>query len=152
WKWAAAVYSQLSSNWNTLGVKPVDDNSASAYQNSDHAGTPENYKAYVTGGATGGGGSNWTGGYSGTASATPVPGANQRAADWSSQQGSPLGSLTYEQVHPILTEALARWAAAGATPEEIQALDQTRVVVADQPDGLLGWESLGTIWLSPNAA
>jgi len=44
------------------------------YQNSDHAGTPEGvdpsttlpFKAFVTGGARGGGGSNWTGSWSGT--------------------------------------------------------------------------------------
>ncbi|HUE29574.1 MAG TPA: hypothetical protein VMR79_01795, partial [Verrucomicrobiae bacterium] len=66
WKWAAAVYTKLSSDNNSLGVKPVDDNKASVYKNSDHAGTPENFKAFVIGGARGGGGSNFTGGYSGT--------------------------------------------------------------------------------------
>jgi len=54
------------------GVKPVDDNQTSNYQNSDHAGTPESFKASVTGGATGGGGSNYTGSYSPTVSVTPV--------------------------------------------------------------------------------
>jgi hypothetical protein len=73
WQWAAAVYPTFSPDYNALGVKPVDDNKASAYQNSDHAGTPENYRAYVTGGATGGGGSNFTGSYSGTASTVPTP-------------------------------------------------------------------------------
>src|SRR5262249_22678755 len=53
------------------GVKPVDDNNASAYQNSHHAGTPENFRNFVTGGARGGGGSNFTGSYSATASVTP---------------------------------------------------------------------------------
>ena len=48
-------------------MKPVDDNQASVYQNSDHAGTPENFKSFVTGGARGGGGSNFTGSYSATA-------------------------------------------------------------------------------------
>ena len=71
WKWAAAVYNfpnGAAPDNNALGVKPVDSNTLSAYQNSDHAGTMENYKNYVTGGATGGGGSNYIGGYSGTAS------------------------------------------------------------------------------------
>jgi hypothetical protein len=70
WKWAAAVYRYahfLDQGYQGLGVKPVDDNDASAYHNSDHAGTPENFKAYVVGGARGGGGSNFTGSYSGTA-------------------------------------------------------------------------------------
>ena len=68
WQWAAAVYTNFVAEYNQLGVKPVDDNKASQYQNSDHAGTPENFKAYVIGGGTGGGGSNFTGSYSGTGS------------------------------------------------------------------------------------
>jgi RHS repeat-associated protein len=71
WQWAAAVYTSFSSNYSALGVKPAD-----ALTNSDHAGTPENYKSYVIGGARGGGGSNWTGSYSGTASVTPQVTAN----------------------------------------------------------------------------
>jgi hypothetical protein len=70
WQWAAAVYSQFSSDNNALGVKPVDANNLSAYQNSDHAGTPKSFRPYVTGGACGGGGSNYTGSYSGTGTAT----------------------------------------------------------------------------------
>ncbi|HTA67310.1 MAG TPA: hypothetical protein VK776_03505 [Bryobacteraceae bacterium] len=76
WQWAAAVYTAFGTDYNTLGVKPVDDNHGSAYQNSDHAGTPENFKQFVTGGARGGGGSNYTGSYSGTGScptSTPAP-------------------------------------------------------------------------------
>lgn len=75
WQWAAAVYraADFSADYNALGVKPVDDNDASAYQNSDHAGTPENFKNLVTGGARGGGGSNYTGSYSGTGSSVPMP-------------------------------------------------------------------------------
>jgi len=72
WQWASAAYSSFSTNYDELGVKPVDDNKVSEYQNSDHAGTPENYKTYVTGGAMGGGGSNYTGSNSGTTSVNPV--------------------------------------------------------------------------------
>ena len=71
WQWAAAVYSQFGTGNNSLGVKPVDDSGLSSYQNSDHAGTPEIFKSFVTGGARGGGGSNYTGSYSGTATVTP---------------------------------------------------------------------------------
>jgi hypothetical protein len=73
YQWAAAVYTSFSPapNYNALGVKPVDDNSASQYHNSDHAGTPENFKSFVTGGARGGGGSNFTGSYSATKSCCP---------------------------------------------------------------------------------
>src|SRR5579864_5405775 len=72
WQWAAAVYTSFSGDYRTLNVKPVDDTSASVYKNSDHAGTPEAYKTFVTGGARGGGGSNYTGSYSATASVLPL--------------------------------------------------------------------------------
>jgi hypothetical protein len=68
WQWGAAVYTNFSTAYNVLGVKPVDDNKASQYKNADHAGAPENFKQFVIGGATGGGGSNYTGGLSSTAS------------------------------------------------------------------------------------
>ena len=68
WQWAAAVYTQFNSDVTQLGIKPVDDNHTSQYHNSDPAGTPENYKQYVTGGACGGGGSNYTGSNSPTGS------------------------------------------------------------------------------------
>lgn len=71
WAWAASVYSSFSPDYNALGVKPVDANNTSQYLNSDHAGTPEHFKAYVTGGGMGGGGSNFTGGLSGTAAVAP---------------------------------------------------------------------------------
>jgi hypothetical protein len=72
WAWGAAVYTSFSGDPGQVGVKPVDDNKASAYKNSDHAGTPESFKAFVTGGARGGGGSNYTGSWSGTDGVTPV--------------------------------------------------------------------------------
>lgn len=71
WKWATAVYTQFSTDYNALGVKPVDSNNASQYLNSHHAGTPEHFTNFVVGGARGGGGSNFTGSYSGTKSVTP---------------------------------------------------------------------------------
>jgi hypothetical protein len=72
WQWAAAGYTSLSTSYNTLGVKPTDAPSASLYLNSDHAGTAEAYKSFVIGGARGGGGSNATGSYSGTANISLV--------------------------------------------------------------------------------
>jgi hypothetical protein len=72
WQWAAAAYKNFSSDYNALDVKPVDDNHVSAYQNSDHAGTPEAFLPFVVGGATGGGGSNFTGSLSATAQVTPA--------------------------------------------------------------------------------
>ncbi len=69
WKWAAAVYTHFEPP-SSLNVKPIDATSGSLFLNSHHAGTPENVLAYLTAGATGGGGSNFTGSYSGTASTT----------------------------------------------------------------------------------
>src|ERR1041385_6624089 len=67
WKWGAAVYTSFSTDLSMVGAKPVDG-SGSSYQNSDHAGTPESFKDFVIGGARGGGGSNFTGSWSGTKS------------------------------------------------------------------------------------
>ena len=66
WQWAAAVYSQFSTNLNALGVKPLHSTNLDNYPNGDQAGTPENFKSYAVGGATGGGSGNATGSYSGT--------------------------------------------------------------------------------------
>ncbi len=60
WKWGAAVYTQMAEDYNTLGVKPIHD--------TLHAGTPVNFEDYVIGGARGGGGSNYVGSWSATAS------------------------------------------------------------------------------------
>src|SRR5205823_1111599 len=68
----AADYTGFNSDYNALGVKPCDSSSASQYHNNDSSGTPENYKAYVTGGATGAGGTGYTGGYSSSLSVTPA--------------------------------------------------------------------------------
>ncbi len=70
WQWGAAVYTNFASNYAQLDVKALDDNHYPPY-NSDDAGTPEAYKQYVSGGATGGGGGNYTGGLSGTTKITP---------------------------------------------------------------------------------
>jgi SdrD B-like domain len=70
WQWGASVYTQFSTDPSALGVKATDGSTA-AYNNSDHAGTPEAFKSFVIGGARGGGGSNFTGSYSATGSVMP---------------------------------------------------------------------------------
>jgi hypothetical protein len=124
WKWAAAVYpaSHFSTDDNALGVKPVDDNTNSQYKNSDHAGTPENYKSYVIGGATGGGGSNYTGGYSGTASVTLNTNTPMLAAPLTTNGGSSQAILTAQssssavgngptlQTDSVLSRLVPEWA------------------------------------------
>jgi len=66
WKWGAAVYDTAFTGYNLLGVKPTHTN-ACLYNNSDHAGTPEDFKGFAIGGARGGGAANSTGSWSGTA-------------------------------------------------------------------------------------
>ena len=116
WQWAAAVYptSQFSTNYNALGVKPVDDNQTSQYRNSDHAGTPENFKNDVIGGATGGGGSNYTGSLSATAGVSTCAGTPVARGDaatisfWDSPNGQTLiGSLNGGSSSTVLAQWLA---------------------------------------------
>jgi hypothetical protein len=73
WKWGAAVYTSFSTNYTSVAPLAAHGNACAA-GGGDHAGTPEGggFKAYVIGGARGGGGSNWTGSWSGTAGVTPV--------------------------------------------------------------------------------
>lgn len=71
WNWAAAVYTSFSTNYNAIGVKPVDGNAQNPYNNNDQAGAPENYKSSVTGGATGNGGTNYTGNWTSNLNVTP---------------------------------------------------------------------------------
>jgi hypothetical protein len=73
------VYTSFTTDYNALGVK-AGHQTACGQHNGDHAGVPEGvnnqnrpWKQFVTGGARGGGGSNWTGSWSGTQSVSPVP-------------------------------------------------------------------------------
>ena len=53
WKASAAVYSSFSTDYNALGVKPVDGSRhCSLYRNHLDAGTPMNYRPYVVEGGT----------------------------------------------------------------------------------------------------
>jgi hypothetical protein len=78
WKWGAAVYSQFTNNYNELMVKAAHQ-TACNINNGDHAGTPEGtntqgvpWQKWVIGGARGGGGSNFTGSWSGTIGFKPI--------------------------------------------------------------------------------
>jgi hypothetical protein len=143
WKWGAAVYpsSHFSSDYNALGVKPVDDNTGSQYQNSDHAGTPENYKSYVTGGATGGGGSNYTGSYSGTANS----GAFQLAAGATATYVS---STSNQILHSVLTVAVQDDTGAGLDANELADLNTAMAYLNDA----LGSFGVDLSWAAPGAA
>ena len=69
WKWGAAVYSNFKTTYQTLGVKPINDDKLNPYVNKDKAGSPENSKTYVVGGARGNGGTDYTGSWCGEKSA-----------------------------------------------------------------------------------
>ncbi|MBV8354725.1 MAG: DUF2334 domain-containing protein, partial [Candidatus Eremiobacteraeota bacterium] len=107
WQFAAALYASLGSNYNALGVKPLDDNNYSwtigtttfPKGNSDHAGVPESMKsAFIGGAGTGGGGSNFTGSYSGTVNFTP---SNSGA------QPPPSSCPNAQQLVPVINYMLA---------------------------------------------
>lgn len=105
WKWAAAVYTNFSTDPGQLGVKPLDT-ATTQYPNSDHAGTPERFKGFVIGGARGGGGSNFTGSYSGTKSVVTdefpssspagVSGFAFQDTDFNGEVDAPLVGVTIE--------------------------------------------------------
>ncbi len=70
--WSAAAYSTFTTNYNALQVK-AGHQTACGQTNGYHAGTPEGvdstntpWKDYLVGGPRGGGGSNFTGSWSGT--------------------------------------------------------------------------------------
>src|SRR5450759_2870433 len=87
WQWAAAVYTTFSADYNGLGVKPVDGGPASqganlrvkqdnggvagASQDFDSVGKPMNLEFFVTAGARGEGGSDFTGSFGAAARVMP---------------------------------------------------------------------------------
>ena len=71
-KWSVAAYSKFTTNYNALQIK-AGHKTACGESNGDHAGTPEGvdntntpWKHYLVAGPRGGGGSNFTGSWSGT--------------------------------------------------------------------------------------
>jgi hypothetical protein len=84
WQWGAAVYTHFTTNYNSLGIKPTHSTTLDSYHNGDQAGTPENFKAYTTGGARGGGAANATGSYTGTGSVSTTCPAPKSSVDQSS--------------------------------------------------------------------
>jgi len=72
WKWGAAVYNPTEeAAQKVVEPKPTHSTSLDKFKNGDQAGTPENFKQFLIAGARGGGGSNFTGSWSGTNSCEP---------------------------------------------------------------------------------
>src|SRR6266511_3259617 len=80
WGWGAAVYTTIATDYNALAVNPVGEGRPShgamllsKGENSENVsvGKPASLEAFVTGGAGGDGGSNFTGSYGTVGSVTP---------------------------------------------------------------------------------
>jgi hypothetical protein len=95
WQWGAAVYSSFSSDYNALGVKPIDDSHNDPYNNGDHAGSLELLKSFVVKGATGDGGNNYTGNFSPGKSVTPSFGDGVQTYPYASS--NPLTSIAFNE-------------------------------------------------------
>lgn len=92
WKWAAAVYTSFD---DAPGVKPVDRRTFE-YPNLDPAGTPEEFKPFLVGGARGGPrGSNYTGVYTPPTRVTPDVGTPPPPPS----EGSSLSGYVYWDVN-----------------------------------------------------
>jgi hypothetical protein len=70
-RFSAAVYSTFAAN-SGLNIKPINGNTLNPYNNTNNAGTPENFKASLVAGAKSTGGTNYTGTYSSTSNSTCV--------------------------------------------------------------------------------
>lgn len=101
WKFGAAVYSQFTTNYGSLGVKPTDVKT-STYNNNDNAGTPENYKSYVVSGGTGSGGDNFTGEYNGTSCVCIISTTNQNGKTVYCYVGDAVSNISYITSKPSI--------------------------------------------------
>jgi hypothetical protein len=70
----------------------------------------------------------------------------------SAGNGTGMASLTPAQLQPIVTQALAAWGAAGADPLALSNVANYAFHIAPLPDGELGYEVPGQIWIDPTAA
>jgi hypothetical protein len=111
WHFGAAAYTNLPIDYTTLNVKPCDDANASNYPNNDHAGTPEAFKVYLTAGATGGGGNNYTGNASPNVQTTPpvpppvgITYISGSSSDYPFTSSNPLTSVVFNE-NDVLTAA-----------------------------------------------
>jgi hypothetical protein len=95
WKWAAAAFKSFSTDFNALGVKPVDSQTLSVYHNGDQSGTPEGYRAFVVSGATGGGGNNYTGNFTPGKGVQPTLGNGLQ--DYPYPSSNPLTSIAFNE-------------------------------------------------------
>jgi len=122
WQWAAAVYQTFTTNYSAVGIKPTDDSTTSIYKNSDHAGTPENFKQFVVGGARGGGGSNFTGSNSATVTVSPCPPTTTTTTSTNTSTASAL-SVSTQQTSTTSTSTAAQTSL--ASPDSTQLVESS---------------------------
>src|SRR5262249_20082119 len=82
---------------------------------------------------------------------TRVPNnAGSQTGVWERESGSLPESgpvLTSGMLQPLVTEAIARWAATGVDPQLLRALSQTEVQIVDLSGWYLGMAAPGVIWI-----
>jgi uncharacterized repeat protein (TIGR01451 family) len=62
-----------------------------------------------------------------------------------------VNSLSTAQLQPVLGQAVAAWRAAGADSSALSNVANYAIHIAKLPDGELGWEVPGQIWIDPTA-
>jgi uncharacterized repeat protein (TIGR01451 family) len=76
-------------------------------------------------------------------------GMAQQAA--SVANGAVTASLTQAQLQPFVAQAVAAWRAAGADSSALSNVANYAIHIANLPDGELGWEIPGQIWIDATA-
>jgi hypothetical protein len=73
-------------------------------------------------------------------------------ADGAVPEASSVSTLTQTELQPIVTEALARWTAAGANTQALAAMKQVQFIVTDLPGADLGLAQANRVHLDIDAA
>jgi uncharacterized repeat protein (TIGR01451 family) len=68
-----------------------------------------------------------------------------------SGSGAATPGLTGAELQPVVAQADAAWLAAGADPSALSNLANYAIHIANLPDGELGYETPGQIWIDPTA-
>ena len=77
---------------------------------------------------------------------------NASQASVTPAQATPSATITQDTIRPIVTEAIARWAAAGLDQQTLTALRNTSFVISNLPGSYLGMTDHNTVYLDQDAA
>jgi cyclophilin family peptidyl-prolyl cis-trans isomerase len=135
----------IAGDWDGNGTSTIGlyDPTASVFhlRNSNSAGSDD--AAFTYGPANGG----WTpivGDWNGAAALRAADGAVVAAPD--------TAPLVQSELQPLVTEAIAQWAAAGLPASAVDALKNVRVAIADLAGANLGLTQQDTIYIDQDAA